>query len=307
MSCPICASEEIAARFSNMFDDRFGCPDTVDVSTCQKCGHSFISPMKPDDQLGDLYSTYYGRESAPEVQRPSRVRSALFRETTMSPKMVGEANGRTLLDVGCGAGEFLLQSKDAGFDVRGYDVDPKAVAAAKEAGLTVECSPSITTAFEGDSFDIVSMNQLIEHTDQPIKLLTQAKDRLSHDGLIFLTTPNGDSYLNATSGRSWINWHVPYHQHIFSPTSLRLAAEQAGLSITHLSTKTPTMWRVLQLRNDTAPLIRGAARWPWRGAVDRARGSDLKDMLSIAATTPTSILHDRRQRGDCLVAVAQAK
>jgi len=67
------------------------------------------------------------------------------------------------------------------------------------------------------------------------------------------------------------------------------------------------MWRVLQLRNDTAPLIRGAARWPWRGAVDRARGSDLKDMLSIAATTPTSILHDRRQRGDCLVAVAKPK
>lgn len=305
MSCPICHSDDVVLRFSNMFDDRFGCPDTVDVFTCSTCGHSFISPMKPDDQLGELYSTYYGRESAPVVQQPSNVRSALLRETTMAQKVVGDANGRTLLDVGCGAGEFLLQSKDAGFEVRGYDVDPKAVAAATEAGLKVECSPSIAEAFKGESFDIIAMNQLIEHTDQPIKLLDQARERLSDDGLIFITTPNGNSYLNASSGRNWINWHVPYHQHIFSPESLRIAANQAGFKITHLSTKTPTVWRILQLRNGTAPHVQGQARWPWRGTIERARGSDLRDMIAIAATTPTSIVHDRRLRGDCLIAVAR--
>lgn len=261
--------------------------------------------MKPDDQLGDLYSTYYGRESAPVVQQPSKVRSALLRETSMDQKVVGDANGRTLLDVGCGAGEFLLQSKVAGFNVRGYDVDPKAVAAATEGGLNVECSPSIAAAFEGESFDIVSMNQLVEHTDQPIELLNQARKRLSDDGLIFITTPNGNSHLNATAGRNWINWHVPYHQHIFSPESLRIALDRAGLKIAHLSTKTPTVWRILQLRNGTAPHVRGQARWPWRGTFERARGSDLRDMVSIAATTPTSILQDRRQRGDCLIAVAR--
>ena len=305
MSCPICHSDDVSLRFSNMFDDRFGCPDAVDIFTCSTCGHSFISPMKPDDQLGELYSTYYGRESAHVVQQPSNVRSALLRETTMAQKVVGDANGRTLLDVGCGAGEFLLKSKDAGFEVRGYDVDPKAVAAATEAGLKVECLPSIAEAFEGESFDIIAMNQLIEHTDQPIELLNQARERLSNDGLIFITTPNGDSYLNASCGRNWINWHVPYHQHIFSPESLRIAADQAGLKITYLSTKTPTVWRILQLRNGTAPHVQGQARWPWRGTIERARGSDLRDMVAIAASTPTSIVHDRRLRGDCLIAVAR--
>ena len=46
----------------DMFDDRFGCPDVVDIYKCDRCRHCFCGPKLSPREIGALYEKYYGRK-----------------------------------------------------------------------------------------------------------------------------------------------------------------------------------------------------------------------------------------------------
>ena len=287
-----------------MFDDRFGCPDEVDIRRCTNCGHRSIDPLRPDSELKVLYETYYGRSGPIHQLTYSRTRAMVLREALPGRHFLRQAKGRSLLDIGCGSGEFLARATALGFQVTGIDVDSHAVEAARSHGFSAHCGTAASDALRDASFDVITLNQVIEHVEDPLSTLVSLRDRLESAGILFIATPNGDSASLRRTGRNWSNWHVPYHQHIFSQNSLRLVAAAAGLTPVRVSTRTPMIWTLLQQQHTYEPITLGEERWPWRGPTTtaRPRGSDTVDRVASVAHSCIRLIDDLRGAGDCIMA-----
>ena len=104
------------------------------------------------------------------------------------PLYVKYLAGRSVLDVGAGAGDFV--GKDPARFV-GVDIDPKLVEICRGKGLKVHRMNALTLDFPDASFDAVHAAQFIEHLApaDAAGFLVEAARVLRPDGVVFLTTP----------------------------------------------------------------------------------------------------------------------
>jgi 2-polyprenyl-3-methyl-5-hydroxy-6-metoxy-1,4-benzoquinol methylase len=117
----------------------------------------------------------------------------------------------TVLDVGCGSGSFIYVIKKYGFDVYGIDFDKYNIESAKtKFGLdkvyvsTVEDFRKINT---NKKFDYITVFEVIEHVENPSHFLQQLKPLLKPDGIIAMSMPNRDRWIDFLGD----NDYPPHH------------------------------------------------------------------------------------------------
>jgi SAM-dependent methyltransferase len=151
-----------------------------------------------------------------------------------------------LLDVGCGGGHFLARMRNLGWQVRGVEPDVEAVRLARgHFDLNVFHGTLADARFPANEFDAVTMNHVIEHALDPVDLLRECRRVLKPGGRLVVVTPNARSLGRHRFGRAWRGWEPPRHLFLFTPKTLRLSAERAGLHIETLRTTArlaPPMW-----------------------------------------------------------------
>lgn len=104
-------------------------------------------------------------------------------------------HGLKLLDYGSGRGEFLTMAKDAGFDVSGVDMDEKCVELSRRFGPAELVDPEdCLESFPADSVDIVSSTHVLEHVENPKRLL-QNMCRVARK-YVLVTVPNLERFRN---------------------------------------------------------------------------------------------------------------
>lgn len=171
-------------------------------------------------------------------------------------------SGGKLLDVGCGAGSFLMLAQSVGWDVVGLDPDPKAAANAADQGLTVHNGGVEYFNGETELFDVITMNHVIEHLHEPVKVLKACYALLKPEGELWLETPNIDSFGHARFGKNWRGLETPRHLVLFSRHSLSLCFIRAGFPVPHdLSRPSPcsSMFRASALMEDGRSPYEGLA------------------------------------------------
>lgn len=101
---------------------------------------------------------------------------------------------KKLLDVGFGFGMFLGCAEEFGFECYGIDKFAYNVDAAKEFtnAKLYECDMNAKYPFPDAYFDVVSILDAIEHTENPFQTLVHIRKYLKDNGMLFLTTPNGN-------------------------------------------------------------------------------------------------------------------
>jgi hypothetical protein len=75
--------------------------------------------------------------------------------------------------------------------------------------------------------DLVTLNKVLEHVDDPTAMLARAAGSLLPGGFLYVEVPDGDAAAAAGPGRE--EFFVE-HLHAFSPASLAMLARRAGLS-----------------------------------------------------------------------------
>ena len=123
-----------------------------------------------------------------------------------------------------------------GMEAEGIDPSEFAVSAAREAGLNVRRGILQEAAYPTARFDVITMCQVLEHTDNPLEILGECRRILKPGGELVVGVPNFDSLVFALVKSSWIGLQLPTHLQHFSPTSLRLVAESAGFIVESIST-----------------------------------------------------------------------
>lgn len=108
--------------------------------------------------------------------------------------------GKTLLDVGCGTGNFLNLARKK-YDVWGLDFNRASIAIAKERfGLRNVFASDLAGFYEqhpGRKFDVITSFEVMEHQDAPAEFLRALKGLLNPGGHIAISVPNRDARLNS--------------------------------------------------------------------------------------------------------------
>lgn len=161
------------------------------VFSCRDCSLRFVGDDLPDARIDELYAQpaladYF---VALKERHERKFRPRLAELARIAP------NGR-LLDVGCGSGEFPAMAADAGYDAVGIDVSEPSIAVARRLRPDVDYRVGgieHVAAAEPESFDVVTMWDVIEHVIGPHDVVAGCAAALRPDGIIGIGTPNGDS------------------------------------------------------------------------------------------------------------------
>lgn len=137
---------------------------------------------------------------------------------------------RRLLDVGAGNGAYLLSVRSAGWKAVGVEPDPAAVAVARRAGLDVREGSIHSLRAEGSTFDVITMNHVIEHVHDPHAVLWEAFRLLRSGGILYLETPNIESFGHLRFGRHWRGLEPPRHLVLFNWSSLEGLLREIGFT-----------------------------------------------------------------------------
>jgi 2-polyprenyl-3-methyl-5-hydroxy-6-metoxy-1,4-benzoquinol methylase len=90
--------------------------------------------------------------------------------------------------------------------------------------------------FPDEHFDTITMNHVIEHVPDPIKVLEECRRELKPGGRLVVVTPNIKCLGHYIFRENWRGLEVPRHLFLFSLPSLRACAEAAGLEASELRT-----------------------------------------------------------------------
>jgi 2-polyprenyl-6-hydroxyphenyl methylase/3-demethylubiquinone-9 3-methyltransferase len=145
--------------------------------------------------------------------------------------------GKTALDVGCGAGLLTEPLARLGAKVAGLDASPEVIGVAREhaaaMGLAIDYRAADVLEVEGQ-FDLITSLEVIEHVADPAAFTTALAKRLAPDGLLVLSTPNQTSWsrlMMITVGEGL--GQIPKGTHDFdkfiAPERMKVLLADAGL------------------------------------------------------------------------------
>jgi len=146
-------------------------------------------------------------------------------------------DGKTALDVGCGAGLLCEPLARLGAKVTGVDASPEVIAVARQhasaMGLSIDYRAGDVQELEGQ-FDLVTSLEVIEHVAEPAAFLKALARRLAPGGLLILSTPNATGWsklMMITLGEGL--GRIPKGTHDFdkfiSPERMKVLLADAGL------------------------------------------------------------------------------
>jgi SAM-dependent methyltransferase len=174
----------------------------------------------------------------------------------------------------------------------GIEADVRVKKVADYYGLNIQIGPLEECDFGGAKFDLVSLNQVIEHIPDPGRLLMKLRDSVRREGVVVLSFPNVGSLYRRLFGRRWINWHVPYHIYHFSRESFTRLCERGGWTVMKYKTVTPNLWTVLQIRSLFTPIHMGSPSPLWSLVNADSNGGTQLD--TVAKGKPPKVASLRR-------------
>lgn len=263
-TCPV-SGEAGKVKIASATDAFFGTEGNWRYRANARTGHLWLDPRPADDDVGALYSEYYTHaECAPQATSTWQQAQALAlsrrlgypypSESRLAARVVSRlpsvadaaeltvmrvpfSQVGTLLDVGCGSGEFLQRMRDTGWRVLGTEPDPNAAARLQDRlGFRVFSNVGEVEA-QPERFDLITLSHVIEHVPDPLATLRQLARLLKPGGRLVITTPNAKGFGASLFGRFWRGLEPPRHFNVFTPESLSEALVGAGLRVETLRTE----------------------------------------------------------------------
>ena len=140
----------------------------------------------------------------------------------------------SLLDAGCGTGNFLIAAWNAGYSVTGVELDVQAARfAAAQCGHARVHPLSLEQFVEQQPqrrFDAVCFFEVLEHQADPARFLQCALSALQPGGYVALSVPNRDRWLTGIDPLDY----PPNHFLRWNANSLRAFLESHGLQVLSL-------------------------------------------------------------------------
>lgn len=196
MTCPLCSKKnclttrsfevELLSRLwlkTFSFNPFINFPDVdkIDKLLCINCGLIYFSPEIYGDK--DFYAklsvnNWYYESDKWEFDR--------------GLDLIRKYRPKSVLEIGCGSGQFLKKILSGVERVFGLDINEDALIKARQEGIPVS---SVELKSLEKSFDMIFMFQVLEHLKDPGVFLSETIKKLNPGGILVLAVPNPDGCL----------------------------------------------------------------------------------------------------------------
>ncbi|CAN5435848.1 class I SAM-dependent methyltransferase [soil metagenome] len=232
-SCPVCGNQH--------FHDYLECEDfTVTkerfiLNECDACGFVFTNPRPTIGGIGAYYQSedYISHTNSNKGIKNKAYQWVRRRAIRSKLSMIEEQGTlpKTLLDYGCGTGEFLGYAQASGWLVKGLELDPEARARAIMNHKIDVKDPTQLYAFSDGQFGAITMWHVMEHIHDLVPTIREFHRILSSEGVMIIAVPNYKSTDAGHYGPFWAAYDVPRHLYHFSKSSVSLLMEKNGFKV----------------------------------------------------------------------------
>lgn len=169
------------------------------------------------EEMVDL--DYYYAEYGTKDQRLDFFSRLAYGRLAARLRSDGLRRRHRLLDYGCGSGNFVTYLRQRGYEgAVGYDPY------GGERGF------GDATILQRETFDFVTLQDVIEHVEDPRPLMAQLAGLLKPDGVLLVGTPSADEIDLHRTHRHLHQLHLPYHLHLYTRQALVDLGRSAGLT-----------------------------------------------------------------------------
>ena len=144
------------------------------------------------------------------------------------------SNRQSLLDIGCGTGDFLSAAKQNGWDVTGIEPDEKARAIANAKTNNKVLDADQLFHLEKEQFDVITLWHVLEHLPNLEKQIETFKKLLKPNGTLIIAVPNFKSFDAQYYKSFWAAYDVPRHLWHFSKTAISKLFQKENLSVVEI-------------------------------------------------------------------------
>ena len=236
--CPVCDS----IQWMKIREGRDLCRPELKKSfaltRCCSCGHVMQNPRPDERELDAAYSV----SESYNPYRPAWEESGwplwkILRTWTTTRRvswLKRYGTGHDLLEVGCGAGDFMLASHRAGWNVSAVEYNGSLVnMIVRELGFDVREGGLTSGYWDEGQFDLVAFWNVLEHVPDPLRDLSIAAKYLRPGGRVILNIPTRQAAEHGLwFGQYWATLDLPRHLNFFDESTLSRLCAKAGFDLT---------------------------------------------------------------------------
>lgn len=224
LNCPVCSETAFTPFIS--CEDYTVSHKSFQIDECNRCGFKFTNPRPSEDEIGQYYQSedYISHSNTSKgivnsiykIVREVTIRQKVNLLKTMLP------GGNSILDYGCGTGEFLNAMSKSGWTAKGIEPGKEArTSAIKNYSLQV-FEPSQLISFPEKSFDLITLWHVLEHVHRLNDTIVLFKKLLTDNGRIIIAVPNSNSADAKTYKEKWAAYDVPRHLYHFNDETMSM-------------------------------------------------------------------------------------
>lgn len=175
--------------------------------------------------------------------RLAYIRDALDEHFGLDHRSRYALSGKSILDVGCGAGLLCEPLARLGGNVTGVDAAPENIEVAQlhadKMGLNIQYKAGELAQQNLGKFDIITSMEVIEHVNDPMDFILTVTQHLQDDGIMLLSTPNRTTQsklllVEAAERLGKVPRGTHDHDKFITPDELTEMLSDAGLCVTDM-------------------------------------------------------------------------
>jgi len=223
--------------------------DDIVVLECKICSFNFI----PWYYRKNIHYTDYKDDEVLQQIRKGNNWLKIQRHLLRYRLIKKYKRSGSLFDLGAGWGHFLLAGKQLGYSVYGIEISKNPYLYAKnDLGLPVDHIDFFNLEKEKESFDIITMWDVLEHVDEASRMMEKCSGLLKKDGYIIIQVPQIDSFIARKRKEKW-NMMGLDHVNYFSKKTISILLSRHGLEVVKIKSSIELK---LLLMYTILPLIR---------------------------------------------------
>lgn len=240
MYCPICGHSnnhiEIVS-FNTHGRHLINKRDRFNLLRCENCQAIFTQNVKVNSTY---YQKYYEEGYYDQTDPKGVLGRFLSYISNLSTKVKqnyiyhnsDNKNSKiSILDIGCGSGNFLSQLDSKRFDKLGQEINPEGCEQCRKKGLKIFCKDLSKINFENKKFDVITLWQVLEHVEKPRELMKTIRGIIKPQGILMIQVPNTTSLGFNFGHRDWFHMDSPRHLVLYNTSSVLELCNQTGFKV----------------------------------------------------------------------------
>jgi 2-polyprenyl-3-methyl-5-hydroxy-6-metoxy-1,4-benzoquinol methylase len=234
MKCICCNSAEVVPRKSLRGYKMF---------TCTNCSFEFVYPLPSTQEIEAFYNKTRVVSDLKQIikqqiddfdeggQAPKR---DWFNKVFSTAKKYIQKEKLNILEIGSGYGYFIHYATKHGHKAIGTEVTADYTEignAAIEGDIFYIPDGNYDKVVENNWADLVYLEHVLEHVLEPDQIIAQIKNKISSNGILYISVPNSKSFLANIMGSKWPWACPPDHLYYYNKKALIAFLERNGFDV----------------------------------------------------------------------------